>query len=919
MNSKILVGFGALGVLAVLGAAGYGGWYAWDTGVIPGNKRAPTAQAMLPAVMKSAEFRARMLGRGSGACLGPEVGRLQPDLQGRPGIANRNLPGQHAVTFLVEGPMHTQDARERVLRQYGFLAKQGFYSEADVNLETDAGPRPAKEFRLTWNGFAALSQDYQPCFAMGRRQFTRIEKIERVPAETLGLELWDVSYHSEASGVPEWARGADAKALFPRYVEATAPKVEKVRLMRGKEAWLTEQEMQMQLQLSQLRAAGQDPNLIAAQMAQAMKLPEAPPDAATVKKLFDDYLASEQWQSRSQAVCVPIQLQRGGDDRGAMQFDRTSFSATWYDAPAATRQEYQRQQMLTQLHILSALEAAGLATVEKSGAGMVNNQPVPAGLKFTVRPEALESLGLAGGGCMPIGRFGKIDLVGHGDAGAGGMGVRLAARGELMLVQPWAQSLARWLPALKALIEEGVPFVGQLNFGPGYDRSSGAPTEAKWHVTGINPSYPQLQFAQVPAALQPYLPQTQASIKLVKAPAILPGLPGVSQPAPLIQIAPAPAPAAIPRAVPARPAPAPAPALQPKPRSEVPYPAGSADVHVISVYQGQLPGGAQRGFQQHPEGWIDVTVRKTANPALLFLNAYEPIEWRVKVDGGSVKRIIAIGYYDQRVTVTGQRGVEIHTEKSHPFFANARIEVRDTFPYEGRGNKALQAAEIINALFGKLPASFQGEYGRGKPFIVDEKSPPLVLPRPQSVATVGPGAVVLKSGWKDTAGSLSVQYGGAGAYTEAWASRAYTGGKVYFEATLQVEGGGPAQPHANVGVGELDSRGQLDHSFDALTPAIAHGEQNVYRNGDVFGVAIDYDAGVMYVRVNGQWITGEPGTGRGKRFRVGRERAAYLYATGGGRGGGERRGAVAWTANFGANHFSQPLPKGYASYDGGQR
>ena len=136
---------------------------------------------------------------------------------------------------------------------------------------------------------------------------------------------------------------------------------------------------------------------------------------------------------------------------------------------------------------------------------------------------------------------------------------------------------------------------------------------------------------------------------------------------------------------------------------------------------------------------------------------------------------------------------------------------------------------------------------------------------------------------------------------------------------MTVEGGGPAHPHANIGVAELNSQHRMDGSPDAATPAIAHGEQIAYKSGDVFGIAVDYDAGVMYVRVNGQWITGEPGSGRGKRFRVGRERAAYLFATGGGRGGGERTGSVSWRANFGASRFSQPLPKGYASYDGSQR
>src|SRR5689334_10008002 len=100
MNQKILIGFGAIGALTLLAGAGWGAWYAWDNGLIPGNKRAPTAEAMLLSAKRSAQFRARAQQR---ACLGPDMGRVQPDQQGRPGIAPRNLPGQHAISFLVQG------------------------------------------------------------------------------------------------------------------------------------------------------------------------------------------------------------------------------------------------------------------------------------------------------------------------------------------------------------------------------------------------------------------------------------------------------------------------------------------------------------------------------------------------------------------------------------------------------------------------------------------------------------------------------------------------------------------------------------------------------------------------------------------------------------------------------------------------
>src|SRR4029079_8775877 len=352
--------------------------------------------------------------------------------------------------------------------------------------------RPAKEYRLTWKGFAAQSQDYTPCFAVGRREFSRIEKIERAPGDALGMELWDVSYQNVVSDVPAWAQTPQAKALFPRYGEATATRIDKIRLMRGKEGWITEQEMQTQLQAAQMRSSGQEPAAVRAQLARARQAPEAAPDAAGVKRLLDEYLASEQWQARSTVACLPLPLQRGGDDRGmSLRSDPPScFYAVWLDAPPTIRRDYERNAMLMQLHILSALEAAGLATMEKTKAGTVNGQPVASGVRFTVKPEALEALGFGrGNGCMAVGRIGKIELARSADSGPNN--VRVALRGELTQVPPWAQSLAQWLPALKALLDEGVPFTGQIGFSPVYDRSTGMQGGAKWHVMVLNPAYPQ--------------------------------------------------------------------------------------------------------------------------------------------------------------------------------------------------------------------------------------------------------------------------------------------------------------------------------------------------------------------------------------------------------------------------------------------
>ena len=431
----------------------------------------------------------------------------------------------------------------------------------------------------------------------------------------------------------------------------------------------------------------------------------------------------------------------------------------------------------------------------------------------------------------------------------------------------------------------------------------------------VDPGKPAAPPAKVrqPVAVAPApAPAPAPAIAPEPVPAPAPPVPAPSVPAPSVPVPAAPA-------APPAPAPAPPVAQIPPVARKNPYVAGAADVHVISIYEGQMPGGAQRGFQQHPEGTADVVVRATAKPVMLFLSSYEPVEWRVRVEGGNLERVIAVGYHDQRVTVSGASGVEILTRKSSEVFGAMGLNLPNGFPREGTGNRALEAAEILTALTGKMPASFQGDYGSRKLFTVDASSPGLVLPKAASVATLGAGKVVLKSPWKEAVGELSLKYAGFGAYSEAWATRSYTSGKVYFEATMSVEGGGAAQPHANIGVAELDPGGGIGSSFEAQTAAILHGEQRLFKHGDAFGIAVDYDAGVLYTRVNGQWLNGEPGSGQGRRFRAGRERAAYLFATGGGRGGGEKTGMVSWQANFGATPFRYPLPRGYLSYDGSQR
>lgn len=74
------------------------------------------------------------------------------------------------------------------------------------------------------------------------------------------------------------------------------------------------------------------------------------------------------------------------------------------------------------------------------------------------------------------------------------------------------------------------------------------------------------------------------------------------------------------------------------------------ELHVISVYEGALPNDASRGFDEHPEGTIDVTVRARPKPIALYLGSYEPERWQLHLEPGAVvSRVLTFGYYDQTV------------------------------------------------------------------------------------------------------------------------------------------------------------------------------------------------------------------------------------------------------------------------------
>jgi hypothetical protein len=168
--------------------------------------------------------------------------------------------------------------------------------------------------------------------------------------------------------------------------------------------------------------------------------------------------------------------------------------------------------MVSTLHALHALEAAGLARSKPTGPGEVvlGRVKVKAsrGVRYSVSPEALEALGVGRGNpCIPAGKL-EVEVLAVRSTGPGL--AQVAARGRLSGTPAWTLRVAEHLPALKLVLAEGVPVSGQLVHGA-----------QGWRFAALIPHYPEVQSQSVPPPLRRLLPQTEAAHPVVPAPAVL--------------------------------------------------------------------------------------------------------------------------------------------------------------------------------------------------------------------------------------------------------------------------------------------------------------------------------------------------------------------------------------------------------------
>ena len=524
-------------VIAVIGAGGYAAWHAWDKGIIGNNPRAPTPQAMDKAVRIQAAYTTMMTGARI-PCFNIDSSSSRAEIKNVPGISPQSVPGQHVVTMLLQTNTRDQQARDAHLAQLGYLAKKGLFTTNDVTITTDDGvDRPAKSFQLTWNGYAEKTPGYSSslCLNYGRRDFAGIETIEKSAEQMMGLDVYEVTYKTIVKDVPEWAAAEDAKRYFPKLVELIGGSTGKAKVLRTNEGWRSAYEIEAEMAFA---ARGGNPAQLAGTHLQGLKQLFEEKQTISLEEanqLASQYLTDPDRHSKAGIACLPLHLQRGGDEKEAQGArDAAEFAVTYYDKD---RKSYEYQTMARALHVLSALEGAGLAEMEvirpaptpiakigRRATPEPTEPPKPVGVRFKVSREAMTAMGMSGygGGCIPAGRT-KYEVLAVRD-NYENIQSSVIVRAAIDQTPEWALKVAELLPALKVIIENGMPMHGTV-----YRMADGSDT-GKWKLSGLNPMYPTLSYESIPTHLKPLMPLTAAVItsKPVKAPALVPELRGAA-------------------------------------------------------------------------------------------------------------------------------------------------------------------------------------------------------------------------------------------------------------------------------------------------------------------------------------------------------------------------------------------------------
>lgn len=400
----------------------------------------PTSENFKPVVQawayRTGELRPK--------CLSLSPDSLQGSRRGWPGLATSDVMGLGVHAFALRTPEASgQMQRDKTLRRFELLAKEGFFDAVDGQTALANGElAPARQFTLTKKGWAESSNG---CLYPARPEVLEVVSLARVEPDPDGLRAYDVTYKIGNATMPEWASSEAGKELFGNLAQFVSASEKRVRLIRGKQDWLPEPVLRT-------KEGPIDPAKLVSTLDEL--LPAL--DSAAILLLGKDHA----FLSNPQA-CLMLPSKTGHDAAEIEWSASGPVSFTFFSGDPVNNVVPRIQE--TWLLRMTNLVRAGVFREEEIPRDTQRNRP--GGTKFTLKDAYLEHVSLDRPGCLKLGKI-TVDVLAntieHQGRQDGTLQFNFKAVGHLddaawIRGLPWAG-----IREVEAYLDYGIPISGSV-------------------------------------------------------------------------------------------------------------------------------------------------------------------------------------------------------------------------------------------------------------------------------------------------------------------------------------------------------------------------------------------------------------------------------------------------------------------------
>lgn len=856
------------------------------------DPRALDSEVLLNIVRQEANIDSALI-ETNRPCLPIELTRPSPEKMGLEGITYAKRPGQYEINLLLNTDYEKQAKRDRQLKQLDFLAEHGLLTASSGVIDTSDGKREVRRYRLTWKGALEVGKRggvVSLCLYYGRKAFGKIIKVEDLKEKHALGDIYSISYSLNQDEVPGWASDQSALNLFDGLALALKQIVRVTKVVRTSDGWMLLNKREPKRSVSAFA------NLTMPIDVDKLKNKETAPSVNELNRYIENNIRSMGFLLRGMNRCLPFTIQPG-DEKSSNYSNE--LIVTYHDK--RDRKKYELNKIVNSLHILTAFERSGLAEMEiidqESGKNKSTSDNVAssyrAGVRFRINQEAMEALNLSkrGRGCIPYGRV-KLEILSVTERiGLNGVSHVVTASKTVEEVPKWLNKMVGHLPVLESVIKHGIMVKGTL-----IGREYGGVKH--WDVLTPKEFHPKIKYTTLPGYVEPIMPNTANAIELrtVKAPLVtannndseyVPPKPHNKKLADhnfsLKQI---PVQQKISKSSEG--------AQQDKialPRKP-PYPVEDRDLHVVSIQRSSGRQGGARGRGKDIIGQANINTN--ISDSVLILHAQYKTIWNLNTDSeGLISKIILTGSPDQEVRLSGKQKPEIVSISWSDLFKKLDLPRYIPFPAGEHKNNLNDVAKIAVAITGREPSTYQSaEKVPSGGFFITKSTPKFRVPMP-----IKPDDYPVHS-------KLRLQR----ERKEYWSDQEFSSGKLYTEAIIQVKDGLSAGKVSNIGL--CQSRDDVvEDNNDVTTKVMILGEQSIRKDGDLFGLAADFDNQKLYYHVNGEWMTGKPGSGYG--IQLHKDAFYRICASGQIRPGKGVRAKTDWDFEIKSNLFNKEILPGY--------